>query len=230
MPTSLLHGDALSWVVALLLLLASISSWFLIVWKAWTLWQVERGLRRSTAAFWLAADWASAERAAQLWDGELVFTPLLQALQLGHVQQLGGQADATVQRTRQLRNALTAVQQRLRWGQTWLATVATTAPFVGLLGTVWGIYHALLGLSGGQVQGIGQVAGPVGEALIMTAFGLLVAIPAALGYNLLGRWVAQLESTLDGLAHDLLAWAPSANMAQTTQTPQTATDTAVDKA
>lgn len=212
MPTTLLQGDALSVSVALVLLLASVSSWFIIVWKGWTLWQVQRGLRRSTAAFWQAADWTAAQRAASLWDAERVFTPLLQALQLQGSGQLSGQADAGLQRTRQLRDALAGVQHRLRWGQTLLATVATTAPFVGLLGTVWGIYHALLGLTDGQVQGIAQVAGPVGEALVMTALGLLVAIPAALGYNLLGRWVAQLEATLDGLAHDLLAWSATQQM------------------
>jgi biopolymer transport protein ExbB len=84
--------------------------------------------------------------------------------------------------------------------------VGSTAPFVGLLGTVWGIYHALGSIAAsGQAQ-IENVAGPVGEALIMTAFGLVVAIPAVLAYNVLGRLVRQLSEELDGFAHDLHAY------------------------
>jgi biopolymer transport protein ExbB len=87
-----------------------------------------------------------------------------------------------------------------------LASVGSTAPFVGLLGTVWGIYHALGSIAAsGQAQ-IENVAGPVGEALIMTAFGLVVAIPAVLAYNVLGRLVRQLSEELDGFAHDLHAY------------------------
>jgi biopolymer transport protein ExbB len=81
--------------------------------------------------------------------------------------------------------------------------VGSVAPFVGLLGTVWGIYHALIGISGAGAMTIEQISGPVGEALIMTAAGLAVAIPAVLGYNILGRLVARIETDLDGFARDL---------------------------
>ncbi|MFS2055902.1 MotA/TolQ/ExbB proton channel family protein, partial [Variovorax sp. CT11-76] len=86
-----------------------------------------------------------------------------------------------------------------------LATVGATAPFVGLLGTVWGIYGALVGIAG-QAGGftIDKVAGPVGEALVMTAFGLAVAIPAVLAYNVFGRVIGRVEAELEGFAHDLL--------------------------
>lgn len=84
-----------------------------------------------------------------------------------------------------------------------LATVGATAPFVGLLGTVWGIYRALIRIGASGQADIGAVAGPVGEALIMTAFGLVVAIPAVLAYNILGRLVRQLAEELDGFARDL---------------------------
>lgn len=94
-------------------------------------------------------------------------------------------------------------QRRLEFGQVLLASIGSTAPFVGLLGTVWGIYHALGSIAAsGQAQ-IENVAGPVGEALIMTAFGLVVAIPAVLAYNILGRLVRQLAEELDGFARDL---------------------------
>jgi biopolymer transport protein ExbB len=91
----------------------------------------------------------------------------------------------------------------LQFGQVLLATVGSTAPFVGLLGTVWGIYHALTGLVGAGQVTIDKIAGPVGEALIMTAAGLAVAIPAVLAYNLFGRYINRIEADLEGFARDL---------------------------
>jgi biopolymer transport protein ExbB len=84
-----------------------------------------------------------------------------------------------------------------------LATVGSTAPFVGLLGTVWGIYHALTAMAGAGQITIERVAGPVGEALIMTAAGLTVAIPAVLAYNWFGRAIGRVEADLEGFARDL---------------------------
>jgi biopolymer transport protein ExbB len=81
--------------------------------------------------------------------------------------------------------------------------VGATAPFVGLLGTVWGIYHALIGIAGAGQISIDKISGPVGEALIMTAAGLAVAIPAVLGYNILGRFIGRIEADLEGFARDL---------------------------
>ena len=102
-----------------------------------------------------------------------------------------------------LRDALHAVLHKLQFGQVLLATVGSTAPFVGLLGTVWGIYHALVGIaSAGQIT-IDKVSGPVGEALIMTAAGLAVAIPAVLAYNIFGRSIGRIEADLEGFARDL---------------------------
>ena len=86
------------------------------------------------------------------------------------------------------------------------ATIGATAPFVGLLGTVWGIYHALTGLASGGGVTIDRIAGPVGEALVMTAAGLAVAIPAVVAYNVLGRVIDRIEADLEGFAHDLRAW------------------------
>jgi biopolymer transport protein ExbB len=103
-----------------------------------------------------------------------------------------------------LRDALHAVVGRLQFGQILLATVGSTAPFVGLLGTVWGIYEALAAIANAGQITIDQLAGPVGEALIMTAAGLAVAIPAVLAYNILGRRVARIEADLEGFAQDLL--------------------------
>ncbi|MCL2589741.1 MAG: MotA/TolQ/ExbB proton channel family protein [Betaproteobacteria bacterium] len=106
--------------------------------------------------------------------------------------------------TRSLRQGIEKETEQLERGLTMLASIGSTAPFVGLFGTVWGIYHALLsiGLSG---QGtLDKIAGPVGEALIMTAIGLAVAIPAVLGYNALVRRNRVVLSRLDAFGHDLL--------------------------
>ena len=104
---------------------------------------------------------------------------------------------------RALRQAVTRESANLENGLTWLATVGATAPFVGLLGTVWGIYHALIRIGATGQADIGAVAGPVGEALIMTAIGLFVAIPAVLGYNFYVRLNRVTNNKFDTFAHDL---------------------------
>jgi biopolymer transport protein ExbB len=104
---------------------------------------------------------------------------------------------------RALRQAVTRESANLENGLTWLATVGATAPFVGLLGTVWGIYHALLNIGESGSSSIDAVAGPVGEALIMTAIGLGVAIPAVLAYNYFVRVNRGTYAKFDTFAHDL---------------------------
>jgi len=108
--------------------------------------------------------------------------------------------------TRALRNHMLSAQASLETGLTFLASVGSTAPFIGLFGTVWGIYHALVALSGSTSVVLDKVAGPVGEALIMTAAGLFVAIPAVLAYNALTRANRLAMARLDGFAHDLHAY------------------------
>ena len=112
-----------------------------------------------------------------------------------------GRADS--QLTRRLRDALHRGLAHLQWGQVLLASVGSTAPFVGLFGTVWGIYHALAGMAAAGSISIDKVSGPIGEALIMTAAGIAVAVPAVLAYNVFGKWVASCEAELEGFAHDL---------------------------
>lgn len=108
--------------------------------------------------------------------------------------------------TRALRNHMLSAQASMETGLTFLASVGSTAPFIGLFGTVWGIYHALVALSGSTSVVLDKVAGPVGEALIMTAAGLFVAIPAVLAYNALTRANRLVMAQLDGFAHDLHAY------------------------
>jgi biopolymer transport protein ExbB len=186
----------------------SVGSWVVIVWKTLLLRRAVVDVQRSTAAFLQAADIDAATVAMQAFDRSALLLPLVQAAQAQMAQSraargLGGAGDVAAQLTRVLRDALHASLRRLQSGQVLLATVGAVAPFVGLLGTVWGIYQALITIaSAGQVS-IDKIAGPVGEALIMTAAGLAVAIPAVLGYNVLGRVIARIEADLDGFARDV---------------------------
>jgi len=203
---TLAQADALGRAVALLLLTMSVASWVVIVWKSWLLRRAVHDVRLSTAAFWQASDLDDADKRLAAFDTRQLLLPLLRAARsLGSApaHTLATAGDQSQQLTRVLRDALHRVLARLQYGQVLLATVGSTAPFVGLLGTVWGIYHALtsIGLDGGFR--IEQVSGPVGEALIMTAAGLAVAIPAVLAYNVLGRKVADIEAELEGFARDL---------------------------
>jgi biopolymer transport protein ExbB len=148
----------------------------------------------------------------QALDTQSVLMPLLQAVQQRPVATLAAAGDERAQLTRVLRDALQQLGHRLQYGQILLATVGATAPFVGLLGTVWGIYLALTTLAASGQMAMDQITGPVGEALIMTAAGLAVALPAVLAYNVMSRRIGQLEAELEGFAHDLreLLLAPKA--------------------
>lgn len=198
--------DAVGRAVALLMLLMSVVSWALIFWKTWVLRRVAGDLPRALDAFWAAPDWSLARERLDALDREGVLLPLLDAAQAREVEgTLAQGAPNEAQLTRRLRQALQASLAHLRMGQVWLASVGSTAPFIGLFGTVWGIYHALVEMSLSGAVTVDKVSGPVGEALIMTAAGLAVAIPAVLGYNLLGKWISAAEEQLEGYAHDLLA-------------------------
>ena len=199
----LLKGDAVSSGVAVLLLAMSVGSWVVIVWKGLLLWRAQRDVARSTAAFWQAPSVNEALARLASFDREGLVTPLVVATQTQAVGTLAAAGDRSQQLTRVLRDALHAVLRKLQAGQVLLATVGSTAPFVGLLGTVWGIYHALIGIAGAGQVSVEKISGPVGEALIMTAAGLAVAIPAVLGYNILGRLIARIEADLEGFARDL---------------------------
>ena len=205
----LTHGDGVSRSVAALLLAMSIASWVVILWKAWLLRGGTRDVLRSIAAFWQSTTLADAEQRLKAFDRATLVLPAVSAIKNAAADvnsaTLGATGDRNQRLTRALRGALHGALRRLQSGQILLATVGATAPFVGLLGTVWGIYGALSGIAG-QSGGftIDKVAGPVGEALVMTAFGLAVAIPAVLAYNVFGRVIGRIEAELEGFAHDLL--------------------------
>ncbi|MET0540769.1 MAG: MotA/TolQ/ExbB proton channel family protein [Variovorax sp.] len=206
----LTQGDGVSRAVAALLLAMSISSWVVILWKAWLLRGGARAVLRSIAAFWQAPTLDDAARRLPAFDRAALVLPAVQAMRAmaasGVVAEgsLGSAGALDTRLTRALRTGLHAALRRASAGQILLATVGATAPFVGLLGTVWGIYRALTGIAQSGAFTIDKVAGPVGEALIMTAAGLAVAIPAVLAYNWFGRVIGRIEAELEGFAHDLL--------------------------
>ena len=197
------QGGAVSVMVAVLLLLMSIASWVVILWKAWLLKRAVGDVARSTAAFWQSASMQEATDKVAAFDREALVLPLITASNMEAGNTLATRGDKSQQLTRVLRDALHKVLLKLQYGQVLLATVGSTAPFVGLLGTVWGIYHALTGMASADQITIDKISGPVGEALLMTAAGLVVAIPAVLAYNVLGRRVGQIEADLEGFAFDL---------------------------
>jgi biopolymer transport protein ExbB len=197
------QGGAVSVIVAVVLLCMSIASWVVILWKAWLLRRAVGDVARCTAAFWQSASIQEATEKVAAFDRETLVLPLIAASNMDAGNTLATRGDKSQQLTRVLRDALHKVLLKLQYGQVLLATVGSTAPFVGLLGTVWGIYHALIAIaSTGQIT-IDKVSGPVGEALIMTAAGLAVAIPAVLAYNIFGRYVGRIEADLEGFARDL---------------------------
>jgi biopolymer transport protein ExbB len=201
-----MQADGLIRANVYLLLAMSVASWFLIILKTWSGIKARRVLR-SLDAFWAAPsiDQALATLAAR--DSEALLAPLARAaVEASRATVAGSSWSGSSDRlTRALRSAIQTVTARLESGLTLLASVGATAPFVGLLGTVWGIYHALLNIAASGSLSIDKVAGPVGEALIMTAFGLGVAIPAVLAYNGIARANRLVIAQIDGFAHDLHA-------------------------
>jgi biopolymer transport protein ExbB len=203
LPGVFQQRDAVSTVVVAVLLGMSVASWVVLLWKSWLLQRAVRDVSRSTMAFWQAASVDDGLTVVRAMDREQLLLPLVESVLAKPSGNLAAAGDRSQQLTRVLRDALHGVLHKLQAGQVLLATVGSTAPFVGLLGTVWGIYHALLGIAGAGQVSIEKISGPVGESLIMTAAGLAVAIPAVLGYNILGRFIGRIEADLEGFALDL---------------------------
>ena len=208
------EGDWVTRTVALLLLGMSVASWMVIVIKALDL-RRHRAQAQQVESFWHSADFADGLNKL----GDDVSNPFRQLALQGreatrHVLHQDGQSkpqlhdtlDVSDWVTRALRNTIDDFTARLQGGLAVLASVGSTAPFVGLFGTVWGIYHALLGIGAAGQATIDKVAGPIGEALIMTALGLAVAIPAVLGYNALVRGNKGVLHKLNRFGHDLHAY------------------------
>ena len=207
------QGDLVTHTTAVILALLSVASWTVILGKLLSAWRASRSQDRALNSFWSANSLPEALDALRRDDPSGVFAGLAltgahaaQAHQQNASRGIGAGVNASEFVTRAMRSHIVNTQARIERGLTFLASVGSTAPFIGLFGTVWGIYHALVGLSGATQVVLDKVAGPVGEALIMTAAGLFVAIPAVLAYNAFTRSNRLLAVQLDGFAHDLHAY------------------------
>ena len=180
-------GGVVSRGTLIILALMSMGSWYIIITKLLDQMKIFKQSKETNQKFWKAPSIAAGS--AQLSNG----SPFRFIAETGtkatqhHDGALLEQIDLSTWVTMQIQRAVDKVQSRLQDGLSFLATVGSTAPFIGLFGTVWGIYNALIGIGMSGNASIDKVAGPVGEALIMTAFGLFVAVPAVLGYNWLVR-------------------------------------------
>jgi biopolymer transport protein ExbB len=180
-------GGFVSRGTLIILALMSMGSWYIIVTKLLDQMKIFKQSKETNQKFWKAPSIAAGSQ--QLTNG----SPFRFIAETGtkatqhHDGALLEQIDLSTWTTMQIQRAVDKVQSRLQDGLSFLATVGSTAPFIGLFGTVWGIYNALIGIGMSGNASIDKVAGPVGEALIMTAFGLFVAVPAVLGYNWLVR-------------------------------------------
>jgi len=208
---SLLHwlsqADALNQLVAVVLCAMSVLSWVLIIYKTWLLSVASRDLSLCQAAWSQAQDWQHLQTSWEAVDSQKLFVGLLRSpLEATSHGLLAAEASHEDRLSSSLRQTLQSIRRRLQFGQDMLATIAATSPFIGLLGTVWGIYHALISLAQAGQYTLDKVTQPVGESLVMTAAGLGVAIPAVMAYNLLGRRLASMDATLDALAFDLRAY------------------------
>ena len=197
-------GDIVAKVTLAILAIMSMGSWYIIITKVYEQFRMGAQARAADKSFWNAP--TVRQGAEKLKEGSpyrFIAESGLEAT-TKHVGLLGN-VDLNTWISMSIQRAIDNVQSRTQDGLAFLATVGSTAPFVGLFGTVWGIYHALTAIGIAGQASIDKVAGPVGEALIMTAFGLAVAVPAVLGYNWLVRRNKAAMDMVRGFAADLHA-------------------------
>ncbi|MDR1854020.1 MAG: MotA/TolQ/ExbB proton channel family protein [Azoarcus sp.] len=180
------QGDFVAKGTLIILLLLSAASWYVIFTKLYEQEKLRRHAREAQRKFWIAA---GIREGADALDPNGAFRFIAQSGLNAKERHVGllEHIDLNTWIGQSIQRAVENVQTRLQDGLALLATVGSTAPFIGLFGTVWGIYHALTAIGIAGQASIDKVAGPVGESLIMTAIGLAVAVPAVLGYNWLVR-------------------------------------------
>jgi len=181
------QGDFVSKGTLIILVIMSMGSWYILFVKLWEQYRLMREARDVRNAFWKAP---SLKEGAKRLDKKSAYRYIAETgldANEHHEGALTENIDLNTWVTMSVQRSVDTVQSRTQDGLAFLATVGSTAPFVGLFGTVWGIYHALTAIGIAGQASIDKVAGPVGEALIMTAIGLAVAVPAVMGYNWLVR-------------------------------------------
>jgi biopolymer transport protein ExbB len=206
------QGDTVTHIVAIILLVMSIGSWFIIITRIISLYQV-KPLVKEIALFWKKTSWQDGLNSFSKQGNNPFHQLAAKAHSIMQERQLGANQSTSIPLANQiemddwlssnLKAELDLIIASLQKGLAFLASTGATAPFIGLFGTVWGIYHALMTIGSYGSASIDQVAGPIGEALVMTGLGLAVAIPAVLGYNALSKSNKDLLVTLRRFNDDL---------------------------
>ncbi len=181
------QGDFVARGTLIIMVIMSMGSWYIIFTKLFEQGKLMRSAKAANASFWAAG---SIKKGAEGLDESSAYRYIAESGLKASDHHEGTMVEAIDKHTwigMSIQRSVDNIQSRLTDGLAFLATVGSTAPFVGLFGTVWGIYHALTAIGVSGQASIDKVAGPVGEALIMTAFGLAVAVPAVMGYNWLIR-------------------------------------------
>ncbi|WP_066569832.1 MotA/TolQ/ExbB proton channel family protein [Snodgrassella sp. CFCC 13594] len=204
------QGDWVLISVFLILMLMSVITWCVIILRSIQLFRAKRGNKTVQDVLWSANNWQEAQervRATAAPMSALALEAISAKERYRHHPSsvLSAAVPLNEYLVRQIRNSMSQILRQFDGGLTALASIGATAPFIGLFGTVWGIYHALINISHSGQMSIAAVAGPIGEALVATAAGLFVAIPAVLAYNALVRGNKTLTQDMDGFAHDLHA-------------------------
>lgn len=207
------QSDLVGKALFVILVLMSLTSWYLIFVKSFTNWSTGRRSERFLQQFWAASSLEQVENEIATYGVNEPFSHLAShAIHArNHHERYGAvrleeKGSTSVFVTRTIRKVIDEETAKLENGLTVLASIGSTAPFVGLFGTVWGVYHALIGIGLSDGVSISRIAGPVGEALVMTGLGLAVAIPAVLAYNAFVRTNRVYLSRLDAFAHDLFTF------------------------
>ena len=197
------QGDFVSKFVLILLAVMSMGSWYIMITKLYESIKLAGEAKQARKGFFKATSLSDAVKT--LKDGSAFRFIAQSGIESGvhHEGALTDNIDRNTWVTMGVQRSVDDVQSRLQDGLAFLATVASTSPFVGLFGTVWGIYHALTAIGIAGQASIDKVAGPVGEALIMTAIGLAVAVPAVFGYNFLVRRNKSSMESVRSFAADL---------------------------
>jgi biopolymer transport protein ExbB len=190
------------------LILFSIATWSLMLIKLWQQWKDSQANLAFNKEFWAAQDWREAAQLSVNMQGNQALLAQAGFAELRELQQqsaamqhLGSPQDGL---ERSLRQTVQNLQRQLESGLTLLASIGSTAPFVGLFGTVWGIMHALKSIGQSGSASLDVVAGPIGEALIATAIGIATALPAVLAYNFFLRRLKLAVADLENFAHDFM--------------------------
>jgi biopolymer transport protein ExbB len=203
----IVQGGTVTVVTTLILLLMSIASWYFIVVKMWQVIKYKKEISAYVHSFWAAHPLQGTIEAGSAGSSACrLASRAMQAVRHHETHASNNQVESCSYDeflARVMRRNIVEEQDKLESGLSLLASVGSVSPFVGLFGTVWGIYHALAGISASGQATLDKVAGPVGEALIMTALGLAVAIPAVLAYNAFVKANRNILANLDSFAQDL---------------------------